>query len=294
MINVTLPQKVTRKAPWMVGLIGSLGKLEEFGFARVKYGPTNILPNFQRSEQMTIVEVAGKRVLIDVWDFGNNMSAFLSMQNAPHVDLVLMIQRTREHSWPNDRGIKVLPWTMFHTEHATWLRYILTYRNRVRKTAKVYRSAFTGASRFHRRAPWVAALEHIEGVFLRTYEGSTANRVGTLDDYISMILEWGSGIILKGGCHRYTDGKNRREVEFGGLGIPMILNYRPHYYDDLTPDKHYIYAETVEDLPGCIERANGEEGKVCAYEAGQWWSRNAGNRGICESFMRIMHKEGIA
>jgi hypothetical protein len=46
--------------------------------------------------------------------------------------------------------------------------------------------------------------------------------------------------VLAGRASMVTDAKNRREIDYMMLKKPLLLNYKPKYYDEMIEGKHYI------------------------------------------------------
>ncbi len=212
----------------------------------------------------------------------------------PDLAAIVKIQCHGGDCW-NHYRIPVVPWTMFHMDTLNWLENLPRYREIVAETPKTFRAGFTGVN-WPCRKPWVEALKKIDGVDVNAWPTSERkHRPGTVEDYVRRIATWECAICLKGKTDRWTDGKNRREVEFAGLGIPMVLNYQPTYFDPLRAGEHYISVDASAALGLLGDRAfDGaltDAGIAVSDNAFSWWNANASREGICRSFVRLM--EGL-
>ena len=299
-MQVRLPNNIPRNSPWLIGLIGCLSSLSDYGLADVEMveakwlGRELLGGKIPRWQQNALIQVNGRYVTLDVWDFA--VPSRIILENLDHPEMpelaaVVKIQCHGGDCW-NHYRIPVVPWSMFHKDQLNWLKNLPRYREIVATTPKTFRAGFTGCN-WPCRRKWVEALEKIDGVDLDAWPMSERkHRPGTVEDYVRRIATWECAICLKGKTDKWTDGKNRREVEFAGLGIPMILNYAPKYFNKLGPSYHYaLLAEPRSiDLEQAIEYGQHSSIGKLAFD---WWNANASREGICRSFVKLMGSLGI-
>ena len=98
------------------------------------------------------------------------------------------------------------------------------------------------------RVPWIRFAENIiagpNNINIGHGAGDASQPHENLGFY-EMLKECKWGLILNGrGC----GAKNRREVEFSSLGMPLALNYVPKYPFDFVPNKDFVLLKSPEDL----------------------------------------------
>lgn len=109
------------------------------------------------------------------------------------------------------------------------------------------------------------------------------------EEFIHLMLSSKFGIVLPGRSTFVSDSKNRREIDYMMMRKPMLISYRPYYYDPLIDGKHYIFINEKTNFKTLDEMYNMEEMAECAY---QWYQRNATPQGVANSFMQIMLDNG--
>ena len=70
------------------------------------------------------------------------------------------------------------------------------------------------------------------------------------------------------------------------LKKPLLLNYKPYYYNPLVNGKHYIYINEKTDLTKLDKLYNIREIADNAY---QWYLDNASPMGAAKTFLQIMN-----
>ena len=63
------------------------------------------------------------------------------------------------------------------------------------------------------------------------------------------------------------------------------MNYKPYYYNELVPGKHYIYIDQNTDFNNLEKMYNIDE---IAQNGYQWYKDNASEIGAAQSFLQIM------
>jgi len=98
-------------------------------------------------------------------------------------------------------------------------------------------------------------------------DGSFHSQRVHVSEFAQIIEECKWGLILQGGNKHNCDGKNTREVEFASCGMPLVLNYIPHYEYPFVPNKHFLYLEKPNDL----ERLKTEDPRPYARASKELW-----------------------
>ena len=229
--NCTLHRMLAESGMFDVQYIGDVPSLPKKSCGRV----TNCL---------SVVKLDGVAVAIDSWDTDSPSDAAFK---AGHFDcgaalgdvrVLLKIQWQPRPLWDefeSTTGIRVYPWTIFPTQE-----FQLGAFQYDPDAQHIYTATATGADRFGRGEFKEAA--RAAGDFYAKDGG----KKDTLEEYMNVIKSCRWGVSLRG--KRGTDGKNRREIEFASCGMPLALNYQPHYPFAFEAGKHYVYMETAEDM----------------------------------------------
>lgn len=160
---------------------------------------------------------------------------------------ILKIQYSSKHKHIYDlvydkHNIKVLPFTMFANckfalENFSWTN-----------TDHEFVCVLTGQL-WKDRLSWIEFAEANKetiGCKLDLKKGRAEKSTDKENsEYYDLLKKSKWGVIFKG----YGEGgKNRREVEFSSLGMPLALNYQPEYPFDFIPDRDYVYLREYNDL----------------------------------------------
>jgi len=213
-------------------------EVSEFNF------PYKNLPGVRNGNWCTI-EVNGVRVGLDTWDTWdpscNYLSNGLFKAELKDIKLILKIQYYKCEYWdktfPEKSGIKVIPWTVMPCHHFELGK--IKWQNKKHK----YTGSITGRNNRFGRQPWVNEASKHADFYTKTDYVSTDPQ----DDFFGILSECKWGIILKGKTRNH-DGKNRREIEFTSLNIPLAMTYVPTYPFEMAPGKHFVLMKEPTDL----------------------------------------------
>lgn len=95
------------------------------------------------------------------------------------------------------------------------------------------------------------------------------------------------GIVLHGRHGWASDMKNRREIDYFMMKKPLVLNYKPKYYDDLIDGEHYIFW----DKQNILKMEQQYDLQRIAENGYQWYLRNASPTGIVNVFKKILQEK---
>lgn len=197
-----------------------------------------------RNANWSTMEVNGVRIGLDTWDTFGPTAHFLGAGHfakdaiLKDVDLVIKVQHYPCKFWEDfqkETGIKATSWTVMPTRD--FPLECFQWENKDHK----WISTVTGKNSRFGRQPWTnwcAAQDDFfhSGEFLVN---------DTLDDYTKRLQDCKWGIILSG---KRGAEKNRRECEFTSCGMPLALNYDPHYFWGMKAGVHYFKLEKPEDM----------------------------------------------
>jgi hypothetical protein len=269
--------------PWTTGLVQCLAHIAKHTKHQVVMDRIETPMDMGRWNQACTILVNGKRVFLDTWDY-DGPAACISQKH--RIDLIVKIQA--KPCWTKQDGIPVTGWSMFHTAQMNWLWKLEERRvdRAMIREIRPYRCGFTGRS-WKMRRPWTGVCELVPHFDLETWPGR--KRLHDTDAWVKRTHQWSCGLVLQGKHGGMTQGLNRREVEFASLGVPMILNYQPHYPDPMVSGVHYLYCAKPEWINSCIDKAIND-GEYLVKNAREWWERNASVAGLCKSFCTLMEK----
>jgi len=135
-------------------------------------------------------------------------------------------------------------------------------------------------------------MKHLKGLGLMTQRSDQGNKNGGRplndEEFIEQMIRSKYGIVLAGRASAVTDAKNRREIDYMMLKKPLLLNYRPKYYNPLVEGKHYIYFDEKTDLNDLENRYNIEEIAENGYN---WYLENVPKDGAANVFRKILKEK---
>lgn len=118
--------------------------------------------------------------------------------------------------------------------------------------------------------------------------GKSNGKPLTDEEYLTKMKSSKFGLVLHGRGSFVSEAKNRREIDYMMLKKPLLLNYKPNYYNPLIEGKHYIYFDNNTDLKNLENMYNIEEIAINGY---QWYKRNASPEGVAKTFLQIMNEK---
>jgi len=182
-----------------------------------------------------VIEVDDVRVGIDTWD--GTPPSWPGHPILESLQLLLKIEWRPAAIWGDletKYGIRVSPWTMFGYEHGEFPPSYFQWS----PDGHRFLYGFSGDAKRPKHA-WLA--------FMRE-RGMPVYGIQEPSDYLALIPQLRWGVILQGRRSRDTDGKNRREPAYPSCGIPLALNYEPHYPFEMRPGRDYVFLKEPQDL----------------------------------------------
>lgn len=179
---------------------------------------------------------------IDDWDYSyptsylgdDNIPSYYSNSN-PHLTILKVQYDLRDKEkydiLYDKHKIKVLPFIIFPN------RYFNLAFDKWKYSDDQYLCFHTGRI-WRNRWSWINFLNSSNLNIPKIEKGLTDQ------EYEHMLLKTRWGLVLKG----KGVGKNRREVEYMSIGMPLALNYKPHYPFEYNANEHYVYLEKPEDI----------------------------------------------
>lgn len=197
----------------------------------------------RKEEGLSVAIINGIKVIIDANGGCHNL---IAMFNDGLFDTifknvkVIIKTQYKPHSFYDDlrrKGIKVISWIMWST-----LKFPREYFQWEYKSDFKYIASCAGGRNSNRRwgrPPYIEWCKKQNDFFTERQP---------VDQWAKTLQYCKWGLILQGGNKYNCDGKNTREVEFASCGMPMVLNYIPHYEYDFNPNEHFFFLQNPNDL----------------------------------------------
>jgi hypothetical protein len=180
---------------------------------------------------------------------------------------------------------KIVPWSFFPSR---------VLRSYIGKEESLQDKVSVKSDGFFCGKPWKcrnSMIKHLEGEgieILKSDQGLDSGKKLTDEEYLNKMLKSKYGIILGGRSTALTDCKNRREIDYMMMKKPILLNYKPHYYNKLEEGKHYIYIDENTDFKNLENLYNIKEIAENGYK---WYLENASIEAIPKTFKQIMKEK---
>jgi hypothetical protein len=248
----------------------------------------------------TIMYFNDRKIYLDFWEYSAPTHTHEAL-NA-NFDLVIKLQHKmltsrdyvsfvrRKNMFPNiednvlkDFWRKIVPWTFFPSK--SHIPYIGKEYELITKDQPKRFGFFCGRN-WKARHGMKAKLdkENIQYI-CNEVEGARI----TDEAFMQMMKESQFGIVLPGRSTYVSDSKNRREVDYMMMRKPLLISYRPYYYDPFIDGVHYIFIDERTNFKALSSLYNIEQ---IAENAFEWYQNNATPKGIVKSFLRIMTDKG--
>lgn len=205
-----------------------------------------------RFQNFMILVIDGKRIAVDTWDTRSPSDQYeedFRTGDLSDIKLLIKIQWYPCAYWGRF-PVTVKPWTIFPAaefplEYFQW-RFI----------PHELLGLITGRNDRFRRKEWVDWATK-DGRF---YTDAGYRKTLPYPQYLEKLKTCRWGVSLRG-KHRNHDGKNRRECEFSSCGMPLAMNYVPHYPFPMEPGKDFYLLkdpESLDELEGLDPREFAE------------------------------------
>jgi len=257
MISLKLTKNFHNGDMWGRRLIYHLSQSKDCKMEILPLPPINVFRGHKNFTPLIYNDIV---FIIDDWDHATPTMSLIDNPDALHqfykdnTTVILKIQYSPNQAGLyqkvyDQHGILVLPFTMF--ANRTFKLSAFEWKS---SDEHIYTSIFTGKPWNCRRSWLNFAEEHKEEIncYLNfDYTAGDASRNPPNGDnprftnFYELLQKTKWGVILKG---KGDGGKNRREVEFASLGMPLALNYTPHYPFEFVPDKDYLLLREPSDL----------------------------------------------
>lgn len=251
-----------------------------------------------KGERGTIVYYNGKKVYVDFWEYlwptysketwdaqfdliiklqHYNFTPEYFEQRCPRKNVMMFLTKEQR----GDFIKKIVPWTFFCSR---MIRQFIGKEDQL-EPIPVDKLGFFCGKLWKCRIAMKDKFDK-EGVeYTRSSQEWKSQRPLTDEEYIQKMRSSKFGISMAGRRSWFTEAKNRREVDYMMLKKPLLLNYKPFYYDPLIEGKHYVYFDVNTNLKEIESKYNIDEIAMNGYE---WYKNNASPTGCAKSFLKIM------
>lgn len=254
-----------------------------------------------RGERGTILYYNDKKVYLDFWEYGT--PTWTGKIYDFKFDLIIKLQQTLlskerleaacqrkkvftsftpEQRWEFYQ--KIVPWTFFCSRILSKYVGKENELSELRKRPTEIFGFFCGKDwktrRFMKQKLIEAGLEYIIS------EQELRNgRPLTDAQYVDKMLSSKFGIVLAGRGSFFSEAKNRREIDYMILRKPLLLNYKPYYYNPLEEGKHYIYITPQTNFNELEKKYDLDQ---IVKNATQWYEDNASPMGAAKTLLQIL------
>jgi len=256
--------------------------------------------NTLRTERATILLLEGKRIFLDFWEYP--APTYTDPVLDANFDLIIKLQARKMdmayfNSCCNRKGIfknkteeqrkiflgKVVPWSFFPS------RMICQFVGKEDQieSAPIERLCFFCGKGWKSRSGIKTSLVAQGIEYMDSNQELRRGKPINDDEYIKKMKSSKYGLVLGGRGSLFSDTKNRREMDYMILKKPLLLNYRPYYYNPLIPGKHYIFIDEKTDISKLDSMYNTGE---MANNAFQWYLDNASTSGLVKTFLQITNE----
>tara|TARA_R110000824_G_scaffold12226_8_gene53687 strand:- start:2588 stop:3496 length:909 start_codon:yes stop_codon:yes gene_type:complete len=250
-----------------------------------------------RGERATIIYYNDSKIYLDLWEYATPTHT-PNVVNAKF-DLIIKLQHNSEpikrfHRYWNRKKIlngiseedrvkhynKIVPWTFFPS------KMFLPLTDEQLEPLEAEQVGFFCGKSWNSRSKMKASLLEQGFEYIESNQERRKGKRFTDEEYLQKMRTSKYGFVFPGRSTMITDPKNRREIDYMMLKKPLVLSYKPHYYDPLIPGEHYIYIDENTKL----EDLDKYDADKIAKNGHDWYLKNASSDGIVESFVRIINE----
>jgi hypothetical protein len=259
-----------------------------------------------KKEMSTLIYYNNKKIFVDFWDYA--MPTHTDAVFKSDIDLIIKLQhpnmtferflascsRKNYYSWATVEQKqsffnKLTPWTFFCSR---MMQPFIGKEDNI-EPLPITQNAFFCGKYWKCRGPMLQKLKEAGIEVLNSDQGGmnvlkgkfSLGKVLTNEEYLNRMKSSKYGLVLAGRGSILSEAKNRREIDYMMLKKPLLLNYKPNYYNPLIEGKHYIYIDEKTDFNNLENMYNIKE---IANNGYQWYKDNATPESVVKTFLQIM------
>jgi hypothetical protein len=251
-----------------------------------------------RGGQGSIIYVGNKKIYMDFWEytaptyssevFNANFDLIIKLQhpNTPIDNYYRYCKRKNLLKEFNDEQKKefwnkIIPFTFFPNK--VMEKYVGN-ENEIGTLPTDKFGFFCGKGwKCRHRITEVLKKENIECNY--SDQAEQGGKVITDEEFLNKMKSSKFGIVLAGRSTGITDSKNRREIDYMMMKKPILMNYKPFYYNPMVEGRHYIFIDEKTDFKNIESMYNIDE---IALNGHEWYLNNASRNGIANTFKQIL------
>jgi len=264
-----------------------------------------------KAERSTTLIYNGRKIYVDFWDyamptytdpiFNSDMDLIIKLQHPKMTFDEFKTRMASKNQFPNateEQRLKfynkIIPWTFFCSK----MMHQFIGKEDTMEQLPVKQLAFFCGKTWRCRGYMKSNLQK-QGIEIIDSDqgGSLANKglpspgkALTDAQYLEKMRNSKYGLVLHGRGSFMSEAKNRREIDYMMLKKPLLLNYKPNYYNPLIEGKHYIHIDQNTNIKNLENMYNINEIAMNGYE---WYKANASPNGIVNTFLQIMKERGF-
>lgn len=284
-----------------LGMPELLGALKSSNLFEIDYH--DYMLKTARDMRGTTIFANGKKIYLDFWEYAT--PTYTENTYNANFDLIIKIQdcdvsNERSHRYLNRKKMlqksfdeikafrsKIVPWTFFPSR--IFASYVGKEDELNKERVEVDRLGFFCGKSWNCRNKILGSLAK-KGIETRLSDqgDKRKGRPLTDDEFMNYMKRSKYGIVLAGRSTAVTDSKNRREIDYMMLQKPLLINYRPYYYNKLKEGVHYIYLDENTDLDSLEKMYNIDE---IGKNGHQWYLENVRPEGSANVFRSILKEK---
>jgi len=280
-----------------LGMAELLGYLINSDLFEISYHNERIRAG--KGERGALLYYNDKRIYVDFWEYA--MPSYTGEAYNAKLDLIIKLQDSdmspeqyernclRKNTFTNltkDQRLeywnKIIPWTFFCSR---MMKQFIGKEDEI-QPVPIERLAFFCGKEWKCRHGMRDKLRK-DGIEWNSSSQEWRTMTPLTDDeYIHKMKSSKYGLVLHGRASHVTDSKNRREIDYMMLKKPLLLNYKPYYYNPLIAGKHYIY---IDEKTSCVELEKLYNIDEIAKSGYEWYKENGSPSGSAKTFLQIMN-----
>jgi len=278
-----------------IGLTELLTYLKDSDLFDIDYHDERITS--AKADRAAILHYNDKKIYLDVWEY--DLPTYSKSIYRQNFDLIIKLfhsNSTKKHflNWNKRKKImafvsedeawdyhkSIVPWTFVPSR----LIQKAIKRRTIDKEYEITQDGFFYGVRWKTRLKMFESFKKQEIDAVESFQ-ATRHRKLTDEKYLKKMKSSKYGIVLAGRGGYFTDRKNRREIDYMMIRKPLLINYRPNYYNPLEQDKHYIFINPETKINALENMYNTKEIEKSCHE---WYKNNATPHGAAKVFKQIM------
>ena len=264
-----------------------------------------------KMERSTTLIYNGKKIYVDFWDyamptytdpiFNSDMDLIIKLQHPKMTFEEFKTKLTSKFQFPNATENekfkfynKIIPWTFFCSR---MMQQFIGKEETIEPLPIKQLAFFCGKGwkcrgylQRYIKPQGIEIIDSDQGGSLANKGLPSPGKTLTDEQYLEKMRTSKYGLVLHGRGSFISEAKNRREIDYMMLRKPLLLNYKPNYYNPLIEGKHYIYIDQNTDFKNIENLYNINE---IAKNAFQWYKENASPEGVVNTFLQIMNERGF-